>query len=88
MPSSTKDFKSAGESNHAVYKLCAKHKFYKKEPTGAEKFKKTLSTIVGGKDRPLGTPGHRPSPPDEALPFRNGGVEPTFLSVYGVHNFA
>jgi hypothetical protein len=40
------DFKTVGEYNHAIHKLCAKLKFCKKEPTGADKIEKTLSTMM------------------------------------------
>jgi hypothetical protein len=40
------DFKSIGEYNHSVHKICAKLRFYKKEPSEANKIEKTLQTIL------------------------------------------
>ena len=40
------DFKSIGEFNHAVHKICSKLKFCDKEPSEAEKIEKTLSTML------------------------------------------
>ena len=40
------DFKSIGEYNHAVHKICSKLRFCEKEPTEGEKIEKTLSTML------------------------------------------
>jgi len=40
------DFKTVGEYNHAIHKLCAKLKFCEKEPSDADKIEKTLSTMM------------------------------------------
>jgi hypothetical protein len=40
------NFKSVGVFNHAMHKLSSKLKFCEKEPTDAEKIKKTLSTML------------------------------------------
>uniref|UniRef100_J3NDB7 Uncharacterized protein n=1 Tax=Oryza brachyantha TaxID=4533 RepID=J3NDB7_ORYBR len=40
------DFKSVGEYNHAIHKICAKLKFCEKEPSDADKIENTLSTMM------------------------------------------
>ncbi|KAM3189271.1 hypothetical protein ACQJBY_067907 [Aegilops geniculata] len=40
------DFKSIGEYNHVVHKICSKLRFCEKEPTEGEKIEKTLSTML------------------------------------------
>jgi len=40
------DFKSIGEYNHEVHKICSKLRFCEKEPSDAEKIEKTLSTML------------------------------------------
>lgn len=39
------DFKSIGDFNHAVHKICSKLRFCEKEPSDADKIEKTLSTM-------------------------------------------
>jgi hypothetical protein len=36
------DFKSIEEYNHAIHKVCAKLRFYEKEPSEEDKIEKTL----------------------------------------------
>jgi hypothetical protein len=40
------DFKSIGEYNHIVHKICARLRFYEKEPSEANKIEKTLQTML------------------------------------------
>jgi hypothetical protein len=40
------DFKSIGEYNHDVHKICGRLRFYEKEPSGADKIEKTLQTML------------------------------------------
>ena len=40
------DFKTVDEFNHAVHKICSKLRFCEKEPSKADKIKKTLSTML------------------------------------------
>jgi hypothetical protein len=40
------DFKSIGEYNHVVHKICAKLQFCEKEPSEADKIEKTLQTML------------------------------------------
>jgi hypothetical protein len=40
------NFKSTGEYNHVVHKICAKLRFYKKEPSETDKIKKTLQAML------------------------------------------
>jgi hypothetical protein len=40
------DFKSIGEYNHVVQKICARLHFCEKEPSKADKIEKTLQTIL------------------------------------------
>jgi hypothetical protein len=40
------DFKSIGEYNHVVHKICVRLWFYKKEPFKADKIEKTLQTML------------------------------------------
>jgi hypothetical protein len=40
------DFKSIGEYNHIVYKICARLWFCEKEPSEADKIEKTLQTML------------------------------------------
>jgi hypothetical protein len=40
------DFKSIGEYNHAIHKICAMLCFCEKKPSEADKIKKTLQTIL------------------------------------------
>ena len=40
------DFKSIGDFNHAVHKVCAKLRFCEKEPSEEEKIEKTLQTML------------------------------------------
>jgi hypothetical protein len=40
------DYKSIGDYNHVVHKICAKLQFCKKEPSNEEKIEKILTTIL------------------------------------------
>jgi hypothetical protein len=40
------DFKSIGDYNHAVHKVCAKLRFCEKEPSETDKIEKTLQTML------------------------------------------
>jgi hypothetical protein len=40
------DFKSIGEYNHVVHKLCARLRFCEKEPSEADKIESTLQTML------------------------------------------
>jgi hypothetical protein len=40
------DFKSIGEYDHVVHKICARLRFCKKEPSETDKIEKTLQTIL------------------------------------------
>jgi hypothetical protein len=40
------DFKSIGEYNHVVHKICARLRFYEKEPSETDKIEKTLQTML------------------------------------------
>jgi hypothetical protein len=40
------DFKSIGEYNHVVHKICVKLRFCEKEPSKADKIEKTLQTML------------------------------------------
>jgi hypothetical protein len=40
------DYKSIGDYNHVVYKICAKLWFYEKEPFDEDKIEKTLTTML------------------------------------------
>jgi hypothetical protein len=40
------DFKSIGEYNHIIYKICVRLWFCKKEPSEADKFENTLQTML------------------------------------------
>jgi hypothetical protein len=40
------DYKSIGDYNHDVYKICAKLRFCKKEPSDEDKIEKTLTTML------------------------------------------
>jgi hypothetical protein len=40
------DYKFIGDYNHIVYKICAKLRFYEKEPSDEDKIEKTLTTML------------------------------------------
>jgi hypothetical protein len=40
------DFKFIGEYNHDVHKICARMRFYEKEPSKADKIEKTLQIML------------------------------------------
>jgi hypothetical protein len=40
------DFKSIGEYNHAIYKICARLLFREKEPSEVDNIEKTLQTML------------------------------------------
>jgi hypothetical protein len=40
------DFKFIGEYNHVVHKICARLRFYEKEPSETDKIEKTLQTML------------------------------------------
>jgi hypothetical protein len=40
------DYKFIGDYNHVVHKICAKLRFYEKEPSDEEKIEKTLPTML------------------------------------------
>jgi hypothetical protein len=40
------DFKSIGEYNHTVHKICARLRFCEKEPFETDKIEKTLQTMI------------------------------------------
>jgi hypothetical protein len=40
------DYKFIGDYNHDVHKICAKLRFYEKEPSDEDKIKKTLTTML------------------------------------------
>jgi hypothetical protein len=40
------DYKSIRDYNHVVHKLCAKLRFYEKEPFDEDKIEKTLTTML------------------------------------------
>jgi hypothetical protein len=40
------DYKSIGDYNHVVHKICVKFQFCEKEPSDEEKIKKTLTTML------------------------------------------
>jgi hypothetical protein len=40
------DYKSIGDYNHVVHKICAKLRFYEKKPSDEDKIEKTLTTIL------------------------------------------
>jgi hypothetical protein len=40
------DYKSIGDYNHVIHKICARLRFCEKEPFDEEKIEKTLTTIL------------------------------------------
>jgi hypothetical protein len=40
------DYKSIGDYNHTVYKICAKLQFCEREPSDEDKIEKTLTTML------------------------------------------
>jgi hypothetical protein len=40
------DYKSIEDYNHVIHKICAKLRFYEKEPSDEDKIEKTLTTIL------------------------------------------
>jgi hypothetical protein len=40
------DYKSVGDYNHAIHKICGKLRFSEKEPSNEDKIEKTLTTIL------------------------------------------
>jgi hypothetical protein len=40
------DYKFIGDYNHDVHKICAKLRFYEKEPSDEDKIEKTLTTML------------------------------------------